>query len=240
MDNSYRKPGQERRRHDRRKSDRRGSGSQNASPKLTVMLVDGETLVRSAIADLLARDSAIDVIARAGDEKTAVQAANGHKPDVIIYDPPAGVNAESVANTLSLLHEASPDSRTIVLTSREDPVFAQEVLRTGALSYMLTTEDPEDLLKAVSRTANGQASISPRIAVLIAHLNREDGADSLSDREKEVLKLVALGHTSSEIAEQLFLSPRTVESHRANMIKKLSVENRAGLVRYALDNDLVS
>ncbi|CAB4335736.1 unannotated protein [freshwater metagenome] len=240
MQSQSSQPPQDRRHGDRRNGDRRVAGGEHSGPTLTVMIVDDETLVRSALAALLRKEPGIEIVAQPADIDAAAQAANGHKPDIILFDPLADASVETVAEEIGQLLEASPESKTIVLSNREDAAFARAVLFAGAVGYMLTREDPEDLLKAILRASKGHPSVSPTIAILIAQADTQNGDGDLTDREKEVLQLVALGHTSNEIAAQLFLSARTVESHRANMIRKLGVENRAGLVRYALDNDLVS
>jgi two-component system response regulator NreC len=231
---------EERRRGDRRVGDRRAVGAEDSAPKLTVMLVDSEALVRSAIAELLRNEPGIEVVAESSSAAKAKQVANGHKPQIILFAPPLETESASVTEEITRLREVSPDSKLIVLTGSEDPVFARDVLRAGAVGYMLTREEPEDLLKAILRASKGTLSISPSVVVQIARLDTQNGDGDLTDREKEILRLVALGHTSNEIAEQLFLSARTVESHRANMIRKLDVDSRAGLVRYAIDNGLVS
>ncbi len=214
-------------------------GERSESP-LTLMLVDDETLVRSAIAALLREQTGIEIVAQPTGADSAAQAANGHKPDIILFGPPEAASVETVVEEIGQMLKVSPDSKTIVLSKREDAGFARAVLLAGAVGYMLMREDPEDLLKAILRASKGHPSISPTIAILIAQADSRNGDGDLTAREKEVLQLVALGHTSNEIAAQLFLSTRTVESHRANLIRKLGVENRAGLVRYALDHDLVS
>ena len=231
---------EERRRGDRRVGDRRAVGAEDSAPKLTLMLIDGEALVRSAIAEMLQNEPGIEVVAESSSAATAKQVATGHKPQIILFAPPLQTESASAAEEITSLREASPESKLIVLSGSEDPAFARDVLRAGAVGYMLTREEPEELLKAIIRASKGNPSISPSVAVQIARLDAQNGDGDLTDRGKEILRLVALGHTSNEIAEQLFLSARTVESHRANMIRKLDVDSRAGLVRYAIDNGLVS
>jgi two-component system response regulator NreC len=210
------------------------------SPTLTVMLVDGETLVRSAIAHLLHTQEGIEVVATTGDPRQAAIAAKGHKPDVILYDPHgARGTAEAIAQ-INEMHEASPESSILILTSREDPVFARDAIRAGAFGYLLMSEDPEDILRAIQRAGRGRLSLSPRIAIMIAGLDRQNDAEALTERERDIVHLVALGYTNKEMADELHLSIRTVESHRANILRKLDVNTRAGLVRYALDNNLVA
>ena len=210
-----------------------------ATEKLTVMLVDGETLVRSALAHLLHTQEGVDVVADASDQDQARLAAKGHKPDVIVYDPHETRATSEAVHQIEMLREASPESSIVVLTTREDPVFARDVIRAGAVGYLLMSEDPEDVLKAIRRASRGRPCLSPRIAMMIAGLDHRSDADKLTDRERDIVHLVALGHTNKEMADQLHLSIRTVESHRANIRRKLDLGTRAGLVRYAIDNNLL-
>ncbi len=210
-----------------------------AEATLTVMLVDGETLVRSALARMLHAEDGIEVVADASEPSQAVVAARGHKPDVIIYDPHDTRGTADAVELIEQLREASSESSVVVLTRREDAIFAREVIRAGAVGYMLMSEDPEDVLKAIRRARSGRPSLSPRIAMLIAGLDHRKANDNLTERERDIVHLVALGHTNKEMADELHLSIRTVESHRANILRKLDVNNRAGLVRYALDNNLL-
>lgn len=206
---------------------------------LTVMMVDGETLVRSALAHLLRTQEGVDVVADASEAKHAIAAARGHKPNVIVYDPHHTRNTVEAVDLIHQLLEASPESAVVVLTSREDPIFARELIRAGALGYMLMSEDPEEVLKAIRRASSGRPSLSPKVAMLIAGADSGNADHELTERERDIVHLVALGHTNKEMAEELHLSIRTVESHRANILRKLDVTNRAGLVRYALDNNLL-
>ena len=218
----------------------RGATATGEEPgDLTVMLVDGETLVRSALAHLLRTHDGVDVVADAADPHQACLTARGHKPDVIVYDPHQTRATSEAVEQIEKLHESSPESSIVVLTSREDPVFAREMIRAGAVGYLLMSEDPEDVLKAIQRASRGRPSLSPRIAMMIAGLDHRSDADPLTDRERDIVHLVALGHTNKEMADQLHLSIRTVESHRANILRKLDLGTRAGLVRYAIDNNLL-
>jgi two-component system response regulator NreC len=123
---------------------------------------------------------------------------------------------------------------------QDDPAFAREAMRAGALGYVLKEAADAELVEAVRMAAGGGTYLHPRLgARLAAEPDRNAAKDALTDREREVLKLIALGHTNSEVAAQLYLSVRTVESHRAHIQQKLQLQTRAELVRYALDNGLI-
>jgi len=137
--------------------------------------------------------------------------------------------------------DASPGTRVVVLTMQEDPEFARRALQAGAAGYVLKEAADSELVEAVRRAAAGDTYLNPRLgaALAAAPAAASGPPDDLSPREVEVLRLIALGHTNAEIAEQLFLSVRTVETHRAHIQQKLRRSTRAELVRYALDRGLL-
>jgi two-component system response regulator NreC len=137
--------------------------------------------------------------------------------------------------------QASPGTRVVVLTMQEDPEFARHALRAGATGYVLKEAADSELVEAVRRAALGETYLTPRLgaALAAAPAAQSGNPDDLSEREVEVLRLIALGHTNAEIAAQLFLSVRTVESHRAHIQQKLRLSTRAELVRYALEHGLL-
>jgi two-component system, NarL family, response regulator NreC len=137
--------------------------------------------------------------------------------------------------------DVSPQTRIVVLTMQEDPEFAREALRAGASGYVLKEAAEAELIEAVRRAAAGQTYLNPRLGAALATAAAESAGppDDLTEREVDVLRLVALGHTNAEIAGQLYLSVRTVESHRSHIQQKLRLTTRAELVRYALDRGLV-
>ena len=187
-------------------------------------------------------DAAADfeVVAEASDVDEALRAVLGHKPDVLVLD----LNMPGEQSSLDALPgvtERSPDTKTVILTMQEDPEYARRALRAGALGYVLKEAADSELVEAVRRAADGGTYLNPALGARLATTpEHSDGPpDDLSAREAEVLKLIALGHTNSEIGEQLFLSVRTVETHRAHVQQKLSLSSRAELVRYALDHGLL-
>jgi two-component system, NarL family, response regulator NreC len=160
-----------------------------------------------------------------------------HEPHVLVLDlnMPGGSGIE----TISRLRERAPDTNIVVVTMEEDPVFAQRAFAAGALGFVAKELADDELLAAIRAAASGEEFVSPRVAARLDALHRALTEDALSAREVEVLRLIALGHTSVEIARKLHLSPRTVESHRANVHRKLELTTRAELVRYALRRGLL-
>jgi two-component system response regulator NreC len=160
----------------------------------------------------------------------------GHKPEILILDlnMPGGPSLERIPD----IKQASPETEIVVLTMQEDPAFAREAMRAGVLGYILKEAADAELVKAVRLAARGETYLQPSLGARLA-AEPLDGEDELSEREVEVLRLIALGHTNAEIAEQLFLSVRTVESHRAHIQQKLRLTKRSELVRYALEHGLL-
>ena len=215
------------------------SSAVSATETITIVLADDHSVVRTGLRMLLEAEPDIEVLAEAGDVDAARRYTLGHKPTVLVLDlnMPGGSSLE----TIPKIAEVSPDTSVVVLTMQEDPAFAREALRAGARGYVLKHAAGTELVQAIRTAAGGGTWLNPDLGARMAAA--PDGpvgalAD-LSDREVEVLRLIALGHTNSEIAEQLCLSVRTIESHRAHIQQKLGVSTRSELVRYALDHDLI-
>jgi two-component system, NarL family, response regulator NreC len=208
----------------------------NGSDSVRIVLADDHAVVRSALRVLLQAEPEFEVVAEAGDGDEAVRYVRGHKPKVLILDlnMPGGPSLERVPE----IKEASPDTAIVVLTMQEDPAFAREAMRAGVLGYILKEAADAELVKAVRLAAKGETYLQPSLGARLA-AEPPEGEDELSERELEVLRLIALGHTNSEIAEQLYLSVRTVESHRAHIQQKLRMTKRSELVRYALEHGLL-
>jgi two-component system, NarL family, response regulator NreC len=150
---------------------------------------------------------------------------------------PGGSSPESIPT----MRQEAPMTAIVVLTMQNDPSFARQALQSGALGFVLKEAADDELLGAIRLAAEGETYLNPRLGARLAAAPPEPAGppDDLSDRELEVLKLIALGHTNSEIAGQLYLSVRTVESHRAHIQQKTRRSSRAELVRYALEHGLV-
>jgi two-component system, NarL family, response regulator NreC len=211
----------------------------DAAP-ITIVLADDHAVVRSGLRMVLDREAGFEVVSEAGDADSALRTVLGHKPRVLVLDlnmPGELTSLEAIPRVA----EVSPDTRVIVLTMQEDPEFARQALRAGAAGYVLKEAADDELVDAVRRVAAGDTYLNPSLGARLAAAPPEPAGppDDLTEREVEVLRLIALGHTNAEIASQLYLSVRTVESHRAHIQQKLGRATRAELVRYALDHGFV-
>ena len=206
---------------------------------IRILLADDHAVVRSGLKMLLEAEQDFEVVAEAGDAETAARKVRGHKPDVLILD--LNMPGGSSLPTIPQIRSDSPDTKIVVLTMQDDPAFAREALQGGALGYVLKDAADDELVEAVRAAAAGRTYLHPELGARIAAEPPAPAGppDDLTERELEILRLIALGHTNTEIAEQLFLSVRTVESHRARIQQKTRLATRAELVRYALDHDLV-
>jgi two-component system, NarL family, response regulator NreC len=204
--------------------------------EITIVLADDHSVVRSALHLLLDAEEDFTVVAEAGDVESTVRYVRGHKPNVLILDlnMPGGPSTDAVPRIL----EASPDTGIVVLTMQNEPEIARQVMQTGVLGYVLKEAADDQLAAAVRLASEGKTYLQPELGARLA-VDPAETAHGLSDRELEILKLIALGHTNSEIADQLYLSVRTVESHRAHIQQKLRLAKRSELVRYALERGLL-
>lgn len=211
-----------------------------ADDPIRIVLADDHAVVRSGLRLLLDGEEDFEVVAEAGDVDTAVRTVLGYKPDVLVLDLNMP-GRESSLEALPEIHKVSPGTHVVILTMQEDPQFARQALSSGALAYVLKEAADDELVEAIRRAAAGDTYLNPRLgAALAAAPDRPAGPPGdLTEREAEILRLIALGHTNAEIGEQLFLSVRTVESHRAHIQQKLGRSSRAELVRYALDNGML-
>jgi len=210
-----------------------------ATDSITIVLADDHSVVRSGLRMLLDAEPDIEVVAEAGDVDGAKRYSLGHKPTVLVLDlnMPGGSSLQAIPH----IAEASPGTSVVVLTMQDDPAFAREALQVGARGYVLKHAAGTELVQAIRAAAGGGTWLNPDLGARMGAMPEGPGGRlaELSDREIEVLRLIALGHTNNEIAEQLFLSIRTVETHRSHIQQKLGVSTRAELVRYALDHDLI-
>ena len=206
---------------------------------ITIVLVDDHELVRAGLRMLLEAEEDFVVVAEAGDLAVAERRVVSHRPDVVVLDVnmPEGSSIPAIPR----ICEASPTTRIVILTMLNDPELARDALRAGATGYVLKEAARSELIQAVRLAAAGRTYLNPELgARLVSEVpisNRPP--DDLSVREVEVLQLIALGHTNGEIASQLFLSVRTVESHRAHIQQKTQRSSRAELVSYARDHGLL-
>jgi two-component system response regulator NreC len=207
---------------------------------IRIVLADDHRVVRTGLGLLLGAEEGFEVVAESGDVDSALRAVLGHKPDVLVLDLTMP-GTQTALQALPEVRERSPDTATVVLTMQEDPAYARHALRAGALGYVLKEAAGTELVEAVRLAADGQTYLNPSLGARLAATAEAPAGppDDLSEREAEVLRLIALGHTNAEIGKQLFLSVRTVETHRAHVQQKLGRSTRAELVRYALDHGLL-
>lgn len=203
---------------------------------ITIVLADDHAVVRSALKALLEGQPDFRVVAEAGDIESARTAVGAEEPSVLILDVnmPDGLAVDAVEG----LREEVPGTEIVLLTMERDLTLARRAIDAGARSYLLKDAAHLELIEAVRQAAAGREYLPPAVA---ASFKNEKGAErpDLSPRETEVLRQMALGHTNREIAEQLSLSVRTVETHRAHVQQKLGLDSRSELTRYALENGLI-
>ena len=205
---------------------------------IRIVIADDHAVVRSGLRLLLDAEEDFEVVAEGGDVDAARRYVRGHHPAVLVLDlnMPGGSSLEAIP----AIRAECPDTQIVVLTMQDAPAYARQALSAGAAGYVLKEAADTELVEAVRRAAAGETYLNPALGARIAREPPPGPPDDLSEREVEVLRLIALGHTNSEIATQLFLSVRTVETHRSHIQQKLRLSSRADLVRYALQRGLIA
>jgi two-component system, NarL family, response regulator NreC len=205
-------------------------------PETTVVLADDHTVIRAGLRALLEAEDDLRVIGEAADAAGTAKLVEDRRPDVLVLDlnmPGAEPRAD-----LPRLRAAAPETAIVVLTMQSDPRVARELLRAGAAGFVLKQAADRDLAVAIRAAAAGGSYVDPTLGAELARLEA-DPLDSLSEREVELLRLVALGHTNREIGERLFLSVRAIEVNRAKLQEKLGLASRPELVRFAIANRVI-
>jgi two-component system response regulator NreC len=208
---------------------------------IRVLIVDDHAVVRTGLRLLLAQETDIEPVGEAADGRHAIFEARSLKPDVILLDVvmPDKTGLEALP---TLVHE-HPETKVLVLSMQDDPRYVREAFAAGASGYVLKEAADTEVVSAVREVARGGRYVNPelgaRLVAAEAAERRRAEEDPLSDREREVLRLLALGHTNQEIARQLYISVRTAETHRAHIMQKLRLSSRADLVRYAIEQGLL-
>src|SRR5438094_923527 len=213
-----------------------------ATAFIHVVIVDDHALVRSGLRLLLEAESDIYVDDEAGDAEQAIRLARLHKPDLVLLD--VVMPGRSGLDAVSEILDAAPRAKILVLSMQDDPSYVRHAFSAGASGYLLKEAADDELVQAVREVAGCRRYVHPalgaRLAAAEAEARARAEADPLSEREREVLRLLALGHTNQEIAKMLYISVRTAETHRAHIMQKLHLSSRADLVRYALANGLLA
>ena len=204
-----------------------------------IVLADDHEVVRSGLRMVLEAEADLDVVAEAGDLETTLRKVRALRPEVLVLD--LNMPDGSALGVIPPLREDVPETAIVVLTMQNDPAYAREALRSGAKGYVLKHSAGDELVAAVRAAAGGGTYLNPELGAKLAAEPPEPAGPpgDLSERELEVLRLIALGHTNTEIAGQLYLSVRTIETHRAHIQQKLRLSTRAELVRYALEHGLI-
>jgi two-component system, NarL family, response regulator NreC len=205
---------------------------------IRVVIADDHAIVRRGLRQVLEAEGGFEIVAEAGEIEGARRYVRGHHPDVLVLDLnlPGGLSLGDIP----AIRAECPATQIVVLTMQNEPAYARQALGAGALGYVLKEAAEAELVEAIRRAAVGDTYLNPRLGARVAAEPPPGPPDGLSEREVEVLRMVALGHTNTEIAEQLFLSVRTVETHRAHIQQKLQIGSRHELVRYALEHRLVT
>ena len=201
---------------------------------VSIVLADDHAVVRSGLCMLLESEAGLEVVAQLGelDELCAVVAEL--RPDVLLLD----LHMRG-GNSLELIPDLARETNVLVLTMQDDPGYARSAIHAGASGYLLKEVADAELIQAVRAVAGGGTYIYPALGARLLTGDGATPARGLTERERDVLRLIALGHTNAGVAERLFLSVRTVETHRANIHRKLDTDSRSELVRHALEQGLV-
>jgi two-component system, NarL family, response regulator NreC len=208
---------------------------------IRVLIVDDHAVVRTGLRRILDAEADIETVGEAADAERAVFEAIETRPDVVLLD--VMMPGKSGIEGLPALLEAVSDAKVLVLSMQDDPQYVRQAFDAGARGYVLKEAADTEVVRAVRAVGEGDRYVHPSLAARLFEVDAEERKraveDPLSDREREVLRLLALGHTNQEAATMLFISVRTAETHRAHILQKLQLGSRAELVRYALTEGLL-
>ena len=208
---------------------------------IRVLIVDDHAVVRAGLKRVLDAEDDIEAVAEAPDAERAVFEAIENSPDVVLLD--VMMPGKTGIQGMPALLQAVPDAKILVLSMQDDPRYVREAFDAGASGYVLKEAADTEVVGAIRAVAAGERYVHPSLGAKLftadAEERRRVEQDPLSEREREVLRLLALGHTNQEIAKMLFISVRTAETHRAHIMQKLALGSRAELVRYALAEGLL-
>jgi len=221
--------------------------AQSRTP-LRLLLVEDHAILREGLRALLSTESDIDIVAESGDGGSAIKAAQEHQPDVVLMD--LSLPRLNGVDAIRHIHNRDPGIRILALTVHKSEEYIRAALAAGASGYILKDSNRSELLMAIRSIAKGHSFLSPEMSrkVVSGYLNGFDGPqnektttswDTLTNRERQILKMVAEGYRNKDIAKYLFISVKTVEKHRANMMKKLNLRNVPALTAYCVERGLI-
>jgi DNA-binding NarL/FixJ family response regulator len=208
--------------------------------KITLFIADDHTIVRTALASLLSLAEDFKVVGEASDGRTTVEEVLKLKPDVVLLD--ISMPQLNGLEAAKRIRAKSPRTKILILSAHDNEQYVMQVLQCGAQGYLLKDGAPEDLYAAIRAVKGGKTFFSPSIppSVIESYRKSKDTTPSvLTSREREILQLVAEGHTHQEIADLLFISIRTVDTHCNNIMKKLNLHDSPALVTYAIKNGII-
>jgi DNA-binding NarL/FixJ family response regulator len=204
---------------------------------IRVLLVDDHDLVRAGFRARLAEEPDIEPVGEAGTMEQAVIKARALQPDLVLLD--LLMPRHSGYEAIPALKQVSPDARVLVVSSQASPSAVREALGAGASGYLPKRASDQELVTAIHRVTAGEGYLDPDLGTKLVVADGQPALEPLSDRERDVLHLLALGYTNQEIGRRLYISVRTVDTHRAHIMQKLRLDSRAELVLFALANGVI-
>lgn len=208
------------------------------SARMKILLVDDHTILLDGVKSLLGREEDLQVVGQAGSAEAALEFLKKQDVDLIITDySMPGMDGLSLLNTVKRI---APDTKIILLSMHDEVHLVKEILKAGVNGYVLKKDTHKELLSAIHDVKNGKVYLSSDVnKMLITNLHNPDEGKLLTDREREILKLIAKEYTNKNIAEELFISERTVETHRKNIFRKTGTNSLVGLIKFAYANNLI-
>jgi DNA-binding NarL/FixJ family response regulator len=204
---------------------------------IRVLVVDDHTVLRTGLAALVEREDDMTIVGEASTADQAITKARALQPDVVLLD--LVMPRKSGIDALPELQRVAPDARVVMLSMQTSPSAVRQALVSGAAGYIAKHASDVDVLDAIRRVRGGVRYVDPELGGALVVSDAEALTQDISERERDVLFLLALGHTTQEVGKQLYISPRTVDTHRAHIMRKLQLETRSQLVLYALANGLI-
>lgn len=210
----------------------------NESRRMKILLVDDHTILLDGVKSVLSKEDDLEIVGQAGSAEAALEFLKKQTVDLIITDySMPGMDGLSLLNTVKRI---APNTKIIMLSMHDEVHLVKEILKAGVNGYVLKKDTHKELLNAIRDVNDGKVYLSSDVnKMLITNLNNPDEGKLLTDREREILKLIAKEYTNKDIAEELFISERTVETHRKNIFKKTATNSLVGLIKFAYANNLI-